>query len=76
MDERPVAGFGVRLMSMMKKIFKSFGGEDAALPVGIDLRRKEDLERGEQLARRARALVDPKTGLSRVGPTRKIKLPV
>jgi hypothetical protein len=40
------------------------------------LRRKEDLERGEQLARRARELVDPKTGLSRVGPTRKIKLPV
>jgi hypothetical protein len=63
-------------MSMMKKLFKSLGTEDPALPVGIDLRRKEDLERGEQLARRARELVDPKTGLSRVGPTRKIKLPV
>jgi hypothetical protein len=63
-------------MSMMKKLFKSLSSEDAALPVGTDLRRKEDLERGEQLARRARELVDPNTGLSRVGRTRKIKLPV
>lgn len=63
-------------MSMMKRLLKSFGSEDAAVPVGIDQRRKEDLERGEQLARRARELVDPKTGLSTVGPTRKIKLPV
>ena len=60
---------------MIRKILKSFGSDDVALPGGIDLRRKEDLERGEQLARRARALVDPKTGLARVGPSRKIKLP-
>lgn len=61
---------------MIKRILKSISGDEAALPVGIDLRRKEDLERGEQLARRARALVDPKTGLSTVRPSRKIKLPV
>jgi hypothetical protein len=60
---------------MIKKILKSFSSDETALHAGIDLRRKEDLERGEQLARRARALVDPKTGLARIGPTRKIKLP-
>jgi hypothetical protein len=60
---------------MIKKILRSWHGDGDALQVGIDLRRKEDLERGEQLARRARALVHPKTGLARVGPTRKIKLP-
>ena len=57
---------------MIKKILKSLSSEE---PVGIDLRRKEDLARGEQLARRARELVDPKTGRSTVGPSRKIKLP-
>lgn len=60
---------------MIKKILKSLGSDESALHVGIDLRRKEDLERGEQLARRARALVDPKNGLARVGLSRKIKLP-
>ena len=60
---------------MIKKILKSWSSDEIALRVGIDQRRKEDLERGEQLARRARALVDPKTGLARVGPSRKIKLP-
>ncbi len=60
---------------MIKKILKSLSSDEVALRVGIDLRRKEDLERGEQLARRARELVDPKTGRSTVGPSRKIKLP-